>query len=382
MYQVIIRNGTVIDPANNLHVQADVAIEDGRIAQVGSCSGDAVMTVDAEGCIVTPGLIDHHSHLFPIAKIGIPAEAMCFSSGVTTAVDAGSSGCDTFEKYLPFIENSKLTIKAYVNVCSTGLDSLPRETENVNPASYDRNGLAKLFDRYGEYLLGLKLRTSKEIVKDLGYEPLRGTVALAEDLGQNVMIHSTNPPGEMNELLGCLRRGDVLTHMYMNKGSTIMDESGKVSTAAYDARKRGVIFEAADARGHFSFEVSEPAIAQGFLPDIIATDLTRLSMNLRPTAFSMANQLSKYYMLGLDIDRLIECCTSAPAHFMGLDGKAGCLTPGTWGDVAVFKMFECSAIFGDRTYADPSCILRKGTKRLRPMLTIKRGEAVYRDAFF
>lgn len=382
MNQIIIRNGTVIDPANKIHQQADVAIADGKILGIGSITGEAVMEVDADGCIVTPGLIDHHTHLYPLAKIGIPAEAMCFSSGVTTAVDAGSTGCDAFRTYLPNLERSKLTMRAYLNVCSTGLDSLPARTEDVAPEHYDSAAIAETFQAHGPHLLGLKLRTSKEIVGELGYEPLRNTMDLAEKLGLPVMVHCTNPPGTMEELLSILRPGDVLTHMYMNRGDTILDENGAVSRAARAARERGVIFEAADARAHFSFQVSEPAIRQGFLPDIIATDLTRLSMNLRPTAFSMANQLSKYHFLGLTLDQVIACCTCAPARYMGLEGAAGCLTAGAWGDVAVFRLEECEAEFGDRPYSDPNCQLRRGTTRFRPVLTVKRGEAVFRDTMF
>ena len=116
MYQIIIKNGIVIDPANRFHGQADVAVAEGKIAGIGQYSNDAVMVVDASGCIVTPGLIDHHAHLYPLAKIGIPAEAMCFSSGVTTAVDAGSTGCDTFSANILFMDQSKLTIRAYLNL--------------------------------------------------------------------------------------------------------------------------------------------------------------------------------------------------------------------------------------------------------------------------
>ena len=337
------------------------------------------MVVDASGCIVTPGLIDHHAHLYPLAKIGIPAEAMCFSSGVTTAVDAGSTGCDTFSSNILFMEQSKLTIRAYLNVCSTGLDSLPQEMEDVDPAHFDEGKIADAFQMYGPMLQGLKLRTSRSVVKELGYAPLRRTLELAGKLGVSVMVHCTDPPGEMDELLSILRPGDVLTHMYMNKGSTILDGKGTVSKAAYDARKRGVLFEAADARAHFSFEVGEPAIRQGFLPDLIATDLTRLSMNLRPTAFNMANQMSKYYMMGIGLDALIACCTSIPARNMGLASEAGCLSPGAWGDVAVFKLEECNAEFGDHPYSNPQCQLRQGSKRFRPVFTVKNGEAVFRD---
>ena len=382
MYQIIIKNGMVIDPANHFHGQADVALSEGRIAGVGRFGDDAVMVVDAAGCIVTPGLIDHHAHLHPMAKIGIPAETMCFASGVTTAVDAGSTGCYTFRRFLPCFDQSRLTMRAYLNVCSTGLDSLPASMEQVDPDTYDSGAIAELMKEHGALLLGLKLRTSQEIVKELGYKPLRETVRLAERLGVPVMVHCTNPPGEMEELLSVLRPGDVLTHMYMNKGSTILDARGEVSKAACEARERGVLFEAADARAHFSFEVSEPAIRQGFLPDMIATDLTKLSMNLRPTAFSMANQLAKYHMLGIGLDDLIERCTSRPARYMGLEGKAGCLTPGAWGDVAVFKRAETEAEFGDRPYTDPACQLRRGTERFRPMLTVKNGEAVFRDILF
>ena len=382
MYQVIIKNGTVIDPANGIHRQADVAVLEGKIANVGSFAGKGVMEIDARGCIVTPGLIDHHAHLYPLAGIGIPADAVCFASGVTTAVDAGSTGCDTLGENLDFLKRGKLTTRLYLNVCSIGLDSLPAKLEDVNPVRFDRGKIAETFQRHGQYLLGLKLRTSAEIVGDLGYVPLRQTVALAGELGVPVMVHCTNPPGKMDELLDCLRPGDVLTHMYMNRGDTILNEAGEVSEAAYRARERGVIFEAADARAHFSFQVSESAIRQGFLPDIIATDLTRLSMNLRPTAFNMANQLSKYCALGMSLDQVIACCTSAPAKYMGLEGIAGCLTPGAWGDVAVFRQEACRAGFGDRPYSDPNCQLRHAAVRLRPVLTVKRGEAVFRDALF
>ena len=110
MYQIIIKNGMVIDPGNGLFQQADVAVADGKIAGVGAFEADGTMVVDASGCLVTPGLIDHHCHLYPMAKIGIPAEAMCFPSGVTTAVDAGSTGCATFAEHLPAMEGGKLVM--------------------------------------------------------------------------------------------------------------------------------------------------------------------------------------------------------------------------------------------------------------------------------
>ena len=383
MYQVLIRNGTIIDPANNIHDEFDIAIDNGKISLIDSgINAEAVNEIDASGCIITPGLIDHHAHVYPLAKIGIPAESICFSSGVTTVVDAGSTGCDTYMRNKSFIQTLKLTVKSYINVCSTGLDSLPVQLEDVDPSHFDEGRIRELFEEERNNLLGLKLRTSHEIVGDWGYEPLRQTVKLADKLGLHVMIHCTNPPAEMSELLSYLRPGDVLTHMYMNKGSTILNSTGRVSKEAIEARKRGVIFEAADARAHFSFEVSEPAIKEGFYPDIIATDLTKLSMNLRPTAFNMSNQISKYHALGIPEYEVFSMTTINPARHMKIDDVAGSLTIGHPADIAVFRKEEFMTQFGDRPFSDPSMQLRYGKYFYRCVMTVKNGEVVYRDSMF
>ena len=383
MHDILIKNGTVIDPANNIHDEFDIAVDDGKISMAESgINAEAVNEVDASGCIVTPGLIDHHAHVYPLAKIGIPAESLCFSSGVTAVVDAGSTGCDTYMRNKNFIASSKLTVKAYINVCSTGLDSLPAKLEDVDPSHFDEGRIREIFSEERDNLLGLKLRTSKEIVREFGYEPSRQTIKLADKLGLHVMIHCTNHPGEMSELLSYLRTGDILTHMYMNKGSTILNSTGHVSKKAIEARKRGVIFEAADARAHFSFEVSEPAIKEGFYPDIIATDLTKLSMNLRPTAFSMSNQISKYISLGIPEDEVFRMTTVNPARHMKIDDRAGSLTVGYPADIAVFRKEEFMTQFGDRTFNDSSMQLRFGEYVYRCVMTVKNGEVVYRDVMF
>ena len=214
-------NGRVIDPLHGVNAAADVSVEDGRIVEVGRIKpgADSDQVIDAAGCMVVPGLIDHHAHLYPLAKIGLPAEAVCFASGVTTVVDAGSAGCDTYEQNRAWIQISDLRIKAYLNVCATGLDSLP-VLEDVNPRHWNEDRILACFDRFQGELLGLKLRTSAPIVGELGYGPLRAAVRLAEKIGTAVMIHCTNPPGDLKELLDILRPGDILTHLYMNQGSS------------------------------------------------------------------------------------------------------------------------------------------------------------------
>ncbi len=377
---LLLKNGHVIDPCNQIDQVADVLIQDGKIARVGHVEEQADNTIDAAGCYVTPGLIDHHCHLYPLAKIGLPAEAVCFASGVTTAVDAGSTGCATYPEHRPFIQASKLGIKAYLNVCSAGLSSLP-VLEDVGPVHWDEGAVKACFDRYGDELLGLKLRTSAPIVKELGYEPLRKTVELAERLGVSVMVHCTNPPGEMSQLLSILRPGDVMTHMYMNQGSSIV-EGRVVKDCVLRARERGVIFEAADARAHFGLDVAQAAIGAGFWPDILASDLTALSMHLRPTAFNMAMQLSKYKALGIPFPTLIQLCTQAPATHMGMLDTIGSLTAGHAADVAVFRPLHRENIFGDRPYGNENQKHIIGETVYEPVLTLKDGDIVYRSVTF
>jgi len=378
---LLLRNGRVLDPLNGVDAVTDVTVEGGRIVSVGKFTGEEPFnTIDASGCYVTPGLIDHHCHLYPLANIGLPAEAVCFASGVTTAVDAGSAGCATYHLYRPFIQLSKLDIRPYLNVCSTGLASLPKAVEQVDPAAYDEDAVRSCFQKYPE-LAGLKLRTSRSVVKELGWAPLRATVALAEKIGVSVMVHITDPPGELDELLALLRPGDVLTHMYMNIGSTLVRD-GKVIPAARAARERGVLFEAADARAHFGLPVAEAAIREGFLPDLLATDVTKLSMHLRPTSFNLAMQLAKYHALGISLPKLIELCTVAPARQLGILDSAGSLTPGRAADIAVFRPVEKDFTFGDRPNGNPDQHTAVGHVLFQPVLTVKNGEMVYRDVTF
>jgi len=376
---LILKNGRVLDPMNHVDTIADVAVEGGKILKIGAVEPAANDNIiDAAGCIVTPGLIDHHTHLYPFAKIGLPAEAVCFAAGVTTAVDAGSTGCSNYPERREYLKYSKLGIRAYLHVCSTGLDVMP---EDVDPAHWDEGAIRECFARYPDELLGLKLRSSASIVKEFGYAPLKAAVAMAERLGTHVMVHTTAPPGAFSELVDILNPGDVLTHMYMNQGSCLV-ENGKVIPAAIRARERGVLFEASDARLHFGMDVAKAAIGEGFYPDMLATDVTKLSMHLRPTVFNMAMQVSKYTHLGIPFEKTIELCTAAPARQMGMADKIGSLAAGRAADIAVFRPIQTENVFGDRPYGVADQILERGDVLYKPMLTVKNGEMVYRDLTF
>lgn len=376
--RVVLLGGRVLDPASGRDETLNVVIEDGRIAALTGAPCDPVAgenRVDLGGCLVTPGLIDHHCHLYPLAeRIGLPGDAVLLSSGVTSAVDAGSSGARNYPWHLSLGENSFLTYRAYVNVSSLGLTA-----EDPDPAHYDLGLLRELFAEHGDRLLGLKLRSGREQVGALGLAPLRATLEIAEKLGVSVMVHPTDPPGELEDLLDLLRPGDVCTHMYMNRGSALVTPEGRVKDAAWRARERGVLFEAADARTHFGFSVALPAIRQGFLPDFIATDGTRLSMLRRPTTFSLAMQLARYEALGIPFMEVLRRCTATPARHMGLTEGEGTLRVGGTADIAVFRRHEGKVLFADRPDLDPVQETLTGGAVYEPVLTVKRGMVVYRN---
>jgi dihydroorotase len=380
---LIIKNGRVIDPLNKVDEVLDVAVEGRKILKVEKNipTEETDNVIDAQGCYVVPGLIDHHAHLKPLSRIGIPSEAQCFAAGVTTAVDAGSCGPANFPYHYGILKRLRLGIKAYLNVATTGLDTLPGNVEDVNPEHWDRQAIKDCFAEYSDVLVGLKLRTSKPIVKDLGYDVIHEVVKLADELDVPVMVHCTNPPGELSELLDILRPGDTLTHMYMNIGPCLVKD-GRVIEAAYRARERGVKFEAADARAHFGFSTAVPAIKEGFYPDFIATDGTRLSMNLRPTTFNEAMQLAKYTALGIPFDKVLECATVNPARDLGILDQAGSLTAGHPADIAVLRPVKKDTVHGDRPNGNPDQHTMVSHMLYQPVFTVKNGEMVFRDLTF
>nr|WP_321501368.1 amidohydrolase family protein [uncultured Dethiosulfovibrio sp.] len=377
MYDLIIQNGTIVDPATGKKEKSDIAVMDGRIAAVESnIEGPGKQTIDCSGTLVTPGLIDFHLHLFPLAEIGISGESVCFPSGVTTAVDCGSSGCATYEGHRGSLKSMKLRTRCFLHSCSAGL-ATGQYLENPDPKHYDRKKIKRIFYDYGDELVGLKIRQGAEIVGSLGLDPLKATIEIAEELNVPVMVHCSNPPCPMDQLVKLLRPGDILTHAFQDNGGSILDDSGHVSKETLKARKRGVIFDVANANIHFSFAVARSAIAEGFLPDTISTDLTVRSLYKRPAVFNLLHVLSKYRNMGIDIMDVIERCTWIPSKLLGMQGEIGSLSLGSKADIAILKEIDCPTKFGDRLGE-----VITGNILLKAMMTVKDGDIVYRDLEF
>lgn len=382
MYDILIRNGTLMFAGRNSHTKADIAIESGRIAEIGQISessdeiGSMTHVIDASGCLVVPGLIDLHTHVYPLASFGSPIEAACFVSGVTATLDCGSAGVSNYKERRSVIDTSQLQIKTLINVCSDGI-TVGANPENVDPSKYEYDRLEEMVHRYSDEIIGLKIRHGAEMVRGLGLKPLEKTIEMAERLKLPVMVHCTNPPGNLDDMLRLLRPGDVLSHAYQDRGSTIIAENGKVSDAAWEARERGVIFDVANSNVHFSFSVARAAIADGFLPDVISTDMTVSNLYRRPASFSLLHVMSKYLNMGLSMEQILERCITFPAKFFEPHKKLGTLEKNSAGDIAVLKVEQKTTVFSDRIGER-----MVGERIIRNMMTVKNGIIVYRDIAF
>lgn len=375
---LLIRGGTVIDPARNFVGKRDVLIRGNTFVDVlPGETADGETVIEAAGCLVMPGLIDNHTHCFyGGTELGFVPDPSLLPLGVTAAVDQGSAGianCDSFMHTV--VSNSQVRVFCNIHVSPTGLVT-ERYVENVDPQHYSLERLQELFQQYPERIVGLKVRQGQEMVGHFGLTPLKTAVELAGILGCRVTVHTANPPGDIVELVSLLRPGDVFCHCYHGRGSTILDQNGKVRQEIYKARRDGVIFDTADARIHHSFPVIQAALADGFYPDVISTDVTRASL-FGNMVFGLPAVMSKYLSLGLGLQDVVKACTATPACLIGMGGKLGTLAPGAFADVAIFELTDKPFVFNNRL-GETFC----GDKLLVPKMTILNGKIMFRQIDF
>ncbi len=367
---LILRNGYVVDPANGVNGIHDIGVKNGRIAPV-TLSSISEREIDASGCVVVPGLIDFHAHLFDSGStLSIKPDYM-LATGVTSAVDAGTSGYANFPAFFrDVIVHSTVRIKAYLSVYASGqVDATV--PENYDPRVYNPAGLRNIFSRYRERLLGLKVKAQGEDAVSV-----RKTVDLAQELGTAVCVHTTDPPCEMDQIAGMLREGDVLCHCYHGTGPTIMRD-GSVTPGVLAARRRGVIFDSASGKGNFSFRIAKAAFAKGFFPDVISTDWTADKLNCSAHCKSLTFLMSRFMDMGMPLTDIVRAVTANPARLIGLQDSVGALSEDMLADIAVLRIEEKNARHVDAF--DEEFV----TNRLIiPQMTLSGGTIVFCQADF
>ena len=382
---MIIRNGQVFDSVNAKFEKKDIGIHQGVFVALDEDT-QSNNEVDAEGNYVVPGIIDEHAHLNLYGTIiGANADTVCTPNGITTACDGGTCGASNFEQfYMSNIIRYESTVYSYLNVSTFGNKSLCKHEEDHDPADFREDLIDSLFEKYPQVLRGLKVRMCKETLGDHGISPLHAGIEMSEHLKAKgyhcpVAIHYDDLPENVTvkELFGTMRKDDVIAHVFQTKAETIFDENGKIKDCVWDAKKRGVYMDDCHGRVHWSYPNLQNAFSQSFYPDIISSDLVRVSEYTRP-GFSLLYAMSVNSAAGMPTEKILQSVTYTPAKSLGIEEKAGVIREGAPADVAILDIRDVK----DKTFTDNSGNSISGNKLFVPLMTVKGGRTAYRQIFF
>lgn len=378
-YDLLIQGGEVCDPAAGLRGAMDVAIAGGKIVAVAPSlpASEARRTISAKGRLVTPGLIDIHAHVFVNAHdMGGHTDHFCKASGVTTLCDAGSTGSATFAGLRQVLDRDVRTrVRAFVNLSAIGITGTSRGGELSHFPYADPEGCARTIAENPDLAIGVKLRYGPGLVWEYTTEPVKMARRTAAMAGVPLMIHITDSPIPLPEILAEMAPGDIITHCYHGRANGIMGQEKQfVLKEVVEAQRHGIIFDCAHGRNHFSFPMIEKALDQGFLPDTISTDLTVTSATRGPV-FDLPTTMTKLLHFGMSFDDLVTRATSAPAKIMGYEGTVGTLRPGANADVTIIELRDEPVQLRD---SDGNTVTAK--RRLLPQVTVKDGRVWHERA--
>jgi dihydroorotase len=374
-YDLLLKGGHVVDAKSHLSAIRDVAIANGRIAAVleNIPPAEARKTIDVSNLYVTPGLVDMHVHAFA-SSMGreytgedcVRPDGFTFRSGVTTVVDAGSSGWRNFGVFRDEIINKMQTrVFAMLNIVGSGMGG--RKDVEQNTSDMDPKRTAEVARRNSDLVVGIKVAHyagPEWIAVDRGVEA--GKLA---NLPVMVDFATFRPERPFQELvLKHLRPGDIYTHTYLSV-VPMLDQDNRLLPYLFEARKRGIIFDVGHGGGSFSFRQAIPAIRQGFIPDSISTDLHIESMNAGMK--DMLNLMSKFLNMGMSPDDVIACATWHPAREIHHE-ELGNLSVGAPADVAVLRL-----VHGDFGFVDSARLRLRGNQKLIGELTLREGKVVW-----
>ena len=374
MFDLLVKNGTVIDPGAGQSGQLDVAVRRGKVEAVDaniSASSSAVV-LDATDRLVTPGLVDLHSHVYAgVTAYGLDPDPIASVTGVTTWVDGGSAGAFSIAGLHEYVASrAKVRIHAFINISCIGLVGHNHELANLEYCSSD---LAVAAARHhGDFVVGVKYRAGRAgSAPDL--EPLKRAKRASSRLEMPLLVHLSIMPPTVDEVVDHLEPGDILTHTYTNNDMKIIDEHDALLDSVRKARETGVVIDLGHGEGSFSWDTGEVLAAESFWPDTISTDihlksvhghhkrgyLSRSSVPVPPfednsdaammvftyeegsgRAFDLLDCMAKMLHLGMPMEDVIRAVTYGPAKAIGLEGEFGSLRPGMPADLAILQVHD------------------------------------------
>jgi dihydroorotase len=361
---LVLRGGRVIDPSQHIDRVTDVAFAEGRVVAVGDgLRGETVR--DVTGQIVTPGLIDLHTHVYwGGTSLGIDAEDFARRSGVTTCVDTGSAGPGNFAGFRRHvIEPSAIRILAYLHVSFAGIYAFANRV--MVGESHDIRLMAprdavEVAEANKDIIIGIKVRIGRVASGPSGIAPLDVALQVADETGLPLMVHIDEPPPSYEAVVDRLRPGDVLTHCYRPFPNAPVDGKGRVKPAVLAARERGVIFDIGHGKGSFAWKTARAMMAAGFPPDTISSDVHALCIN--GPAYDLVTTMSKFLCLGMALGDIIAASTVNAARALQRP-ELGSLRPGSAGDATLLSLqdgaFPLTDVLGE-VVTGPQRIVSEG----------------------
>ena len=392
-YDLLLRGGEVIDPSQGVHAVRDVAFKGGEVAALEPDipREEAREVVDVSGKLVTPGLVDVHGHYFRgIMQSGIEADRACLPTGVTTSVDAGSSGWlhfDGFKEYVLWKQETRLY--AFLNLSAMGMYNLAGD---LGPALAISGGPQSLFPsshigelqdlRYAQVeeavrciranpnvILGVKVRIDMTVTGEANALPcLERARQVAEDADSFMMVHVARTPLPLERVFDLMRPGDIITHCFHSAENNVLDERGQVRPEVLEAKAKGIVLDTGAVRSNFGVDLSRTAIEQRLLPDTLGTDMVRVTPR-NPIVYTLPEVMTMFMGLGMSLEEVIAAGTDNGAKAIGQQGMLGTLRTGAVGDAAVLRLEEGDFAYDDVTGATVRC-----SQRIAPVMTVKDGK--------
>src|SRR5256712_505419 len=342
MYDLLLKGGTVIDPALNMRGGFDVAVQAGKIAQVAANipASEARRVIHVPGKTVTAGLIDLHTHVFDgVAANGVHPDIAGVHAGVTTVVDAGSAGCATFSAFprhiLPRCETEVIPL---LHICQTGLATNP---DIIAESSIDLESTLRVAREHKGLIKGIKARMVSPALEIFGMEMPRLAKRAARESGLPLMVHIGDTtkrydPNVIRELLPLLEPGDIVTHLFTANPGGVLDANGKLVPDAKELADRGVWLDTAHGRLNFGFNVGRRVLDQGLIPHCISTDLT--IPGRANTVHHMVEIMARFLGMGFTLEQVVAMSTVNTARAIGEDGRLGSLAVGRQADSSVLDV--------------------------------------------
>lgn len=361
-YDLILRQGRVLDPGTGRDEVADIAFHDGKVAAIGADAAAAAGKTErnVSGAIVMPGNIDFHTHVYwGGTSISIDADILARRCGTTTWLDVGSAGPGNYAGFLKHvIEPSQTRILAYLHVSHAGIFAFSPQImvgESQDMRLMDTATCAAVAREHPDTIRGIKVRIGANTSGVNGIAPLYHALEAADRAGLPVMCHIDRPPPRYVDVLALLRPGDTLTHCFKPFPNAPIHADGRIKDGLFQARERGVIFDIGHGKGSFDFNVARAMLAGGFPPDIISSDVHVLCID--GPAYDNMETMSKFLCLGMPLAEIVRAVTATPARVLGRP-DLGDLSIGSTGDATIMRIEE-----GRFTYTDVLDQTLEGSQR-------------------